>query len=152
MRTRSWHLTLTAIAALAVGAPAAQTPQPAIPTQSGAAAALQAQPANPRAGNSIVMETDGLLVQRRLFEAGNRTYWHSHEKGFLLLVEKGRARVQKAGEPMKDLGPGEVDYTPPNVLHWHGAGPDDEFIQVGVSFGGGITFTEPVSDAEYHGR
>jgi quercetin dioxygenase-like cupin family protein len=64
-------------------------------------------------------------------------------------VESGRARVQKRGEPMKELGPGDVDYTPPNVFHWHGGA---DFVQIGVSFGGGINFTEPVTDAEYNGR
>jgi quercetin dioxygenase-like cupin family protein len=98
------------------------------------------------------MDAEGLLVQRRRFEAGNRTYWHSHEQRLLILVERGRARVQRQGGPMLELGPGEVDYTPPNVLHWHGAAPTEEFIQVGVSFGGGISFTDPVTDAQYHGR
>lgn len=114
--------------------------------------AAAAQAPNPRAGNSVVMDAEGLLVQRRRFEAGNRTYWHAHEKGFLMLVESGRARVQKQGEPMRELGPGDVDYTPPGVVHWHGAAPDEPFVQIGVSFGGGITFTDPVTDAEYRGQ
>jgi quercetin dioxygenase-like cupin family protein len=53
---------------------------------------------------------------------------------------------------MRELGPGDVDYTPPNVLHWHGAAPNDDFVQVGLLFGGGITFADPVTDAEYNGR
>ena len=60
--------------------------------------------------------------------------------------------MQKQGEPMKELAAGEVDYTAPNVLHWHGAAPKEELVQVGVSFGGGITFTEPVTDAQYGGK
>ena len=123
----------------------ARAQQPA-PPQQGAPAP------NARAGNSVVMDANGLLVQRRRFEAGNRTYWHKHERGFLILVEEGRARVQKKGEPMKELGPGETDYTPPNVLHWHGAAPKESFMQVGVSFGGGIEFLDPVTEAEYQGK
>ena len=121
--------------------------------QQGGAAAPAAPPApNPRAGLSVLLDGSDLLVQRRRFEAGNRTYWHTHEKGFLILVEKGRARVQKRGEPMKELAPGDVDYTPPGVLHWHGAAPNETFIQIGTSFGGAINFTDPVTDAQYEGR
>ena len=32
---------------------------------------------------------------------------------------------------------------------WHGAAPGQEFIQVGVRFGGDIKFAEPVTGAEY---
>ena len=105
-----------------------------------------------QAGFSETMPSNDLQVQRRLYRAGNRTYWHTHEKGFLFLVESGHARAQKRGEPMRELGPGDVDYTPPNVLHWHGAPPNDDFVQVGLLFGGGITFADPVTDAEYNGR
>ena len=98
------------------------------------------------------MDANGLLVQRRRFDAGNRTYWHSHETGFLILVEQGSARVQKKGEAMKELRVGDTDYTPPNVVHWHGASPSEGFVQVGVSFGGAIKFLDPVTDAEYAGK
>ena len=54
-----------------------------------------------------------------------------------MFVEKGRGRVQRRGEPMKELGPGEVDYTPPGVEHWHGAAPNDDMIQLAVVVGGG---------------
>src|SRR5690349_7554740 len=39
-----------------------------------------------RVGNSKTMEAEGLLGQRRLFEAGSRTYWHSHDNGFITFV------------------------------------------------------------------
>src|SRR5262245_27331321 len=116
----------------------AQVPQPGAP-RPGAAPAP-----NARAGNSVLMEANGPLVQRRRFEAGNRTYWHTHEKGFLILVEEGRARVQKKSEAMKELRAGDTDYTPPNVVHWHGAAPGEGFVQIGVSFGGNIMFLDPV--------
>lgn len=107
---------------------------------------------SPEGGYSVVLDDTDLLVQRRRFEAGQRTYWHSHDEGFLLLVESGRARTQRAGEPMRELEAGEVDYTPPGVMHWHGAAPEDDLVQVGVLFGGGIAFTDPVTDDQYHGR
>jgi quercetin dioxygenase-like cupin family protein len=134
------------VAAASAAAVAQQSPAPA-PRPSAAPQAPRAE-----AGFSELVDGSDLLVQRRLYKPGNRTYWHSHEKGFLLMVERGSARAQKRGEPMKQLGLGDVDYTPPNVVHWHGAAPESEFVQVGVSFGGGITFLTPVTDAEYQGR
>ena len=107
---------------------------------------------NPRAGNSTPLDANGTTIQRRLFAAGQRTYWHSHEKGFLIFVEKGRALVQRKGEPIRELKAGDADYTPPNVMHWHGAAPNEDFVQLGVLFGGGMQFADPVTDAEYDGK
>ncbi len=104
-----------------------------------------------RVGGSTNVESNINTALRR-FEPGNRTYWHSHEGGFILFVHEGRARVQRRGELMKELGPGELDYTPPGVEHWHGAAPNDMFVQLGVvPFGGGIKFLEEVSGAQYDG-
>jgi quercetin dioxygenase-like cupin family protein len=53
---------------------------------------------------------------------------------------------------MRELGPGEIDYVPPGVEHWHGAAPEQHLLQLGlVPLGGGIEFLEPVSDAQYNG-
>lgn len=105
-----------------------------------------------RTGGSIPVESNINAAVRR-FEPGNKTYWHSHEGGFILFVQEGRARVQRRGERMKELGPGEIDYAPPGVEHWHGAAPNEPLLQLGVvPFGGGIKFLEPVSDAQYSGQ
>jgi quercetin dioxygenase-like cupin family protein len=141
------HILLSLLGILIIAAVISHAQQPAAPPVPGAAPAP-----NSRAGNSAVMDANGLLVQRRRFDAGNRTFWHSHDRGFLILVEEGRARVQKKGEPMKELRAGETDYTPPNVVHWHGASANEGFVQVGVSFGGEIKFLDPVTDAEYQGK
>lgn len=105
-----------------------------------------------RTGASVPVESNINTALRR-FEPGNKTYWHSHEGGFILFVHEGRARVQRRGEPMKELGPGEIDYAPPGVEHWHGAAPNEPLLQLGVvPFGGGIKFLEPVTDAQYRGQ
>jgi quercetin dioxygenase-like cupin family protein len=105
-----------------------------------------------RTGGSVPVESNINAALRR-FEPGNKTYWHSHEGGFLLFVQEGRARVQRRGELMKELGPGEVDYAPPGVEHWHGAAPSEPLLQLGVvPHGGGIKFLEPVTDAQYNGQ
>jgi quercetin dioxygenase-like cupin family protein len=105
-----------------------------------------------RTGGSVPVESDINAALRR-FEPGNKTYWHSHDGGFILFVQEGRARVQRRGEPMKELKAGEIDYAPPGVEHWHGAAPNEPLVQLGVvPFGGGIKFLEPVTDAQYNGR
>jgi quercetin dioxygenase-like cupin family protein len=105
-----------------------------------------------RTGGSVPVESNINTALRR-FEPGNKTYWHSHEGGFILFVQEGRARVQTRGQPMKELGPGGIDYAPPGVEHWHGAAPNEPLVQLGVvPFGGGIKFLEPVTDAQYAGQ
>src|SRR5262249_18800801 len=61
-------------------------------------------------GKTVVMDAKDVSAGRRSFEAGARTYWHSHDKGQLLLVEQGHMRTQKKGGPVRDLGVGESDY------------------------------------------
>ena len=105
-----------------------------------------------RVGGSVSVDSD-FIGGLRSFEPGNRTYWHSHEGGFILFVQEGRARTQRRGEPMLELGPGEIDYTPPGVEHWHGSAPDEPLMQLGVvPLGGGIEFLEAVTDAQYNGE
>jgi quercetin dioxygenase-like cupin family protein len=116
--------------------------------QSDAEAELRAA----RVGHSVPVEMTNPIVGFRRFEAGNRTYWHSHDGGFILFVQEGRARTQMRGGEVKELGPGEVEYTPPGVEHWHGAAADEPLLQLGViPLGGGIQWSEEVGDAEYRG-
>jgi quercetin dioxygenase-like cupin family protein len=103
-------------------------------------------------GTTTAMDGKDLSVARRRFEPGARTYWHSHDRGQLLLVEDGRMRVQKRGQPMREVGVGESDYAGPNVVHWHGAPPDKALVQVNVGFGGAAKWFEAVTDADYAGQ
>lgn len=103
-------------------------------------------------GKSVVMDGKELSAARRSFEAGARTYWHSHDNGQLLLVEDGRMRTQKKGGPMRELGKGDSEYAGPNVVHWHGAAPGQALIQINVGFGGGAKWLNEVTDAEYNGK
>jgi quercetin dioxygenase-like cupin family protein len=101
-------------------------------------------------GKSVVMDAKDVSAGRRSFEPGARTYWHSHDKGQLLLVEQGRMRTQKKGGPVRDLGVGESEYAGPNVVHWHGAAPNEALVQVNVGFGGSTKWLDAVTDAEYN--
>jgi quercetin dioxygenase-like cupin family protein len=103
-------------------------------------------------GRSDTLEATGLGVSRRHFDAAARSAWHSHAGGQLLFVEDGRARVQRRGEPVKELAKGESDYTASNVVHWHGATPRQALVQVAVSFGGDTKWLQKVTDDEYEGK
>jgi quercetin dioxygenase-like cupin family protein len=104
-------------------------------------------------GTSTSMDAKDLTIARRRFEAGARTYWHSHPRGQLLMVEQGRMRTQKRGGPMQELGPSASDYTAPDIVHWHGAAPDQALVQINAGFGGGpAKWFEEVTADEYAGK
>jgi 4-carboxymuconolactone decarboxylase len=92
-------------------------------------------------------------VARGRFEAGTRSYWHSHDNGQLLFVQEGRGRVQRRGEALKEIGLHESDYTGPRIVHWHGAAPDQHAVFTTVSFGGATQWLdEEVPEAQYLGK
>ena len=103
-------------------------------------------------GTSTQMESKDLSIARRRFEPGARTYWHSHDRGQLLMVEQGRMRLGKRGEPLRELGVGESDYTLPNIVHWHGAAPDQALVQINAGFGGAAKWFEEVTQDQYAGK
>ena len=88
------------------------------------------------------------------FAAGCRNSWHRHSHGQVLLATSGVGYHQIRGQAIQVLHPGDVVVCPPNVEHWHGAGPDGEFVHVGITPRASInqpTWLEPVTDAEYRG-
>ena len=103
----------------------------------------------PREAGEEAAQHAAVVVVDRRFEAGARSYWHSHDRGQLLYVEAGRMWAQKRGQAKHEFGPGESDYTGPNVEHWHGATPQSHLIQVNVGFGGGTKWLEAVPEADY---
>lgn len=103
-------------------------------------------------GKTSTLEAGEVRLSRRRFEAGARSAWHSHDRGQLVFVQEGRARIQQRGQTMKELGPGDSDYTGPDVVHWHGAAPGQPLVQVAVGFGGDTKWMEKVTDAEYQGQ
>src|SRR5262250_453291 len=68
-------------------------------------------------GKTTVLEPGGVGVTRRRFEAGG-------------------LRMQKRGQAIKEMSPGESDFTPANVEHWHGAAATTPLTHVAVGFGG----------------
>jgi 4-carboxymuconolactone decarboxylase len=103
-------------------------------------------------GLSRGLEPNEMRMRHRWFEPGARTAWHRHAAGQLFFVEKGRGRIQKRGQPMREMAAGESEYTPPGVEHWHGAAPNEELFQVTIGFGEQTDWLEKVTDAQYAGR
>ena len=87
------------------------------------------------------------------FTPGARTAWHRHPVGQTLLCVSGVGRVQKEGEKVQELHPGDTVLIPPDVRHWHGAAPDRLFAHLALSEvndkGEGTEWLEHVSDADY---
>jgi quercetin dioxygenase-like cupin family protein len=103
-------------------------------------------------GVTSVLDAKDLSAARRRFEPGARSAWHSHDNGQLLYVQEGRMRSQKRGQPIKEFGPGESEYTAPRIEHWHGAVPQTHLIQINVGFGGETRWLQKTTDEEYNGK
>jgi quercetin dioxygenase-like cupin family protein len=123
-------------------------------------AASAQQPTSPRAPTPVTANFTGTVASldasdvrsvRFQYAAGARSYWHSHSGSQILLLEQGRGRAQIKGQPIQQLVPGQPIVLPAGAPHWHGAAPDQGLVQIAVNIGG-VTWMEPVTDAEYLGR
>ena len=88
------------------------------------------------------------------FEPGARTNWHTHPHGQRLYIMQGVCRCQIEGELVQECHPGDVIWFPPDVRHWHGAGPDLAMVHMAIQEkvdGRTADWLEPVSDAQYEG-
>jgi len=88
------------------------------------------------------------------FEAGARSRWHRHPHGQLLIVTSGQGWTQIEGEPVREMNPGDVIWTPPGVSHWHGGTRSSGLTHVAVSEdrnGAPVQWLDHVTDAEFVG-
>jgi len=86
------------------------------------------------------------------FEPSARTHWHSHPGGQILLATEGTGYYQEKGKPAQLLKKGDTVAIPPEVIHWHGAAPNEEFVHIGMSTQvhlGPADWFGPVTDEEY---
>jgi quercetin dioxygenase-like cupin family protein len=54
------------------------------------------------------------------FEPGERSAWHTHPRGQILIVIAGSGWVQRWEGLRHDMKPGDVVWIPPGVKHWRG--------------------------------
>ncbi len=95
----------------------------------------------------------GAGLFRVLFEPGARTNWHMHPESQILYIVTGMGRVQKEGEGIIEIQPGDIVYIAPDEKHWHGAAPDTFMVHMAISpaleTDGATEWLEPVTDEDY---
>jgi quercetin dioxygenase-like cupin family protein len=99
------------------------------------------------------INTSGALVT---FEPGARSAWHTHPAGQRLVVTSGVGLTQEWGKQVQVIRPGDVVFCPPNVKHWHGAGPTTAMTHLAVTGtapgGKNVQWMDKVSDEQYNTR
>lgn len=95
----------------------------------------------------------GAGLFRVLFEPGARTNWHTHPESQILYILTGMGRVQKEGEGVLEIQPGDIVYIAPDEKHWHGAAPDTFMVHMAINpaleTDGATDWLEPVTDEDY---
>lgn len=95
-------------------------------------------------------------ILRVSFEPAARTAWHRHPLGQVLHILSGTAWVQREGEPIRELVPGDSVTIAANERHWHGASPRGPMSHLAVQAtdpgsGEETIWEEKVADADYLG-
>ena len=86
------------------------------------------------------------------FAPGSRTDWHSHPGGQILYCTYGEGCYQEKGKAVQHLKAGDVVEIKPDIVHWHGAAPNSEFVHLGISTQlskGAVEWLGAVTDEEY---
>jgi quercetin dioxygenase-like cupin family protein len=86
------------------------------------------------------------------FEPGARTAWHTHPLGQVLIVTAGAGRVQREGDAIEEIRPGDVVWFAPGEKHWHGASPTTAMTHFAIQEaldGKNVDWMEKVSDEQY---
>lgn len=86
------------------------------------------------------------------FEPGAKTAWHTHPVGQTIIITSGLGWVQREGESIQEVTPGDVVYFEPNEKHWHGASPNKAMSHIAIQEeenGEVVTWVEHVTDEQY---
>ena len=86
------------------------------------------------------------------FEPGARTAWHTHPIGQILIVTAGCGRVQRWGDSIEEIRPGDVVWFPAGEKHWHGASPSTAMTHIAIQEvldGRVVDWMEKVTDEQY---
>ncbi len=95
----------------------------------------------------ILPPTDGVTIGNNFFAPCARTFWHSHEGGQILIVLAGDGFVADADGPLR-VSAGDTIWTPPGVLHWHGASATRYLVHTAITLGG-TNWHDAVSAEDY---
>lgn len=93
------------------------------------------------------------VVGNVYFERGARSNWHRHPSGQILIITDGVGYHQIKGQPRQTIKKGDVVKCPPNVMHWHGASPNNGLQQLYIvpnTDKGIVQWLHPVSAEEYN--
>jgi quercetin dioxygenase-like cupin family protein len=93
-----------------------------------------------------------LVAASVTFGPGARTNWHSHPLGKTLVVMSGCGRVQRWGDSIVEIRPGDVIWAPPSEEHWHGAAPTTAVTHIAIQEqlnGKAVNWMEKVSEEQY---
>jgi len=93
------------------------------------------------------------VVGNVYFERGARSNWHRHPSGQILIITDGVGYHQIKGQPRQTIQKGDVVKCPPNVMHWHGASPNNGLQQLYIvpnTDKGIVQWLHPVSAEEYN--
>lgn len=97
--------------------------------------------------------SSGVSASSVHFTPGARTAWHTHPNGQTIFVTEGVGHVQRRGEPIEVIRPGDRVFFEPGEEHWHGAAPDRFMTHIAMlqvdEEGTSATWGEHVSDDEY---
>lgn len=86
------------------------------------------------------------------FTPGARSNWHSHPAGQALVVTSGTGWVQEWGGEKREIKPGDVIWTPPDVKHWHGATDVNTMSHIAIQeaiSGKAVEWLERVTDDQF---
>lgn len=100
-----------------------------------------------------VTENSKISMSKVTFSPGARSAWHTHPKGQTLYVTEGMGVIQKRGEPVQLICPGDVIWTEPGEEHWHGAAASQGMTHLAIQEvddeGNFADWHEQVTDQEY---
>lgn len=105
--------------------------------------------------DSISMEGDGLSAATVHFTPGARTAWHTHPTGQTIHIIEGIGWVQREGEDIIEVRPGDTVFFEPGENHWHGASANRFMAHIAIvrisEDGQVVAWGKHVADDEYSG-
>ena len=87
------------------------------------------------------------------FEPNARTAWHTHPIGQTLIIIAGSGFIQRWGEPIQAINPGDVVWIPAGEKHWHGASHKTAMTHIAIQEKLNdqyVEWLEHVSDKQYN--